>query len=58
MEKNNSENKPYHTQRNNKLKSNGSNVTSMIANLSVGAFAVEWEELRSIFVNLKVLYEG
>ena len=58
MEKNNSENKPYHTQRNKKLKSNGSNVTSMIANLSVGDFVVEWEELRSISVNLKVLYEG
>ena len=42
MKKNNSENKPYYTQRNNKLKPNGScNVTSMIAALSAAGWDVD-----------------
>ena len=42
MKKNNSENKPYYTQRNNKLKPNGAcNVTSMIAALSAAGWCVE-----------------
>lgn len=42
MKKNNSENKPYYTQRNNKLKPNGAcNVTSMIAALSAAGWEVE-----------------
>ena len=41
MKKNNSENKPYYTQRNNKLKPNGAcNVTSMIAALSAAGWDV------------------
>ena len=41
MKKNNSENKPYYTQRNNKLKPNGGcNVTSMIAALSAAGWDV------------------
>lgn len=40
--KNNSENKPYYTQRNNKLKPNGAcNVTAMIAALSAAGWPVE-----------------
>ncbi len=42
MKKNNSENKPYYTQRNNKLKPNGAcNVTSMIAALSAAGWDVD-----------------
>ena len=42
MKKNNSENKPYYTQRNNKLKPEGAcNVTSMIAALSAAGWNVE-----------------
>ncbi len=42
MKKNNSENKPYYTQRNNKLKPNGAcNVTSMIAALSAAGWNVD-----------------
>lgn len=42
MKKNNSDNKPYYTQRNNKLKPNGAcNVTSMIAALSAGGWDVD-----------------
>lgn len=42
MKKNNSENKPYYTQRNNKLKPEGAcNVTSMIAALSAAGWDVE-----------------
>ena len=41
MKKNNSENKPYYNQRNNKLKPNGAcNVTSMIAALSAAGWDV------------------
>ena len=42
MKKNNSENKPYYTQRNNKLKPEGAcNVTSMVAALSAAGWDVE-----------------
>lgn len=42
MKKNNSENKPYYTQRNNKLKPNGAcNVTSMVAALSAAGWDVD-----------------
>ena len=42
MKQNNSENKPYYTQRNNELKPNGAcNVTAMIAALSAAGWAVE-----------------
>ena len=42
MTVNNSEHKPYYTQRNNKLKSNGAcNVTAMIAALCAAGYAVE-----------------
>ena len=42
MKENNSENKPYYTQRNNKLKPNGAcNVTSMIAALSAAGWDVD-----------------
>lgn len=42
MKKNNSENKPYYSQRNNKLKPNGAcNVTSMIAALSAAGWDVD-----------------
>lgn len=42
MKRNNSENKPYYTQRNNKLKPEGAcNVTSMIAALSAAGWDVD-----------------